>query len=150
MKVGDIIETAVWITGDENEGMRLRFEQQVSDHIDEICAYYNMIRGPIRWIEKRPGEPRVPPVPDHIQGQRVRLLVAEAPVTMEAPQQRPDSFVANLEPKDLKKLRGITKQSYSRHFPARVKKYGVLSDQDADEIIDALGPEAALDTLKTH
>ena len=140
MKTDDLIESAIWITGDESPSLRTRYEQDERLAIDDACAEEGMEHGPVTFTEKRPGEDRVPPVPDHIQGSRVRLLVAESIVTGMAVQTSQGSFVANLEKKDLMRLRLITR---------RASKV-TLTDQECDEIIEAIGPEAAVETLRKN
>lgn len=135
---GQVIESAIWITGDESQELRKRFEDDVTQAIGYFCRENSVIHGPIQWLEKLPGTDRVPEVPDHIQGSRVRLLVAEASVVEYAPQSSQGSFIANLDKKDLLRLRVITR---------RTAKKG-LSDQQCDELIEYYGPEAALDTLR--
>jgi hypothetical protein len=139
MKVGDIIESAIWITGDESLELRDKYKAAVIQAIDDFCHEHGMHHGPTRWTEKRPGEDRVPQVPGHIQGQRVRLLVAESVVTGPALQISAGSFVANLERKDLLRLRKITKRKFPHY-----------TDRDCDDLIEQLGPEAALETLHQH
>ena len=138
MRLGEVIESAIWLTGEESEELRTRYEQDVSQAIDDLCYEYGMLHGPIQWVEKIPGTDRVPTVPDHIQGQRVRLLVAESTVTDYAPQTSEGSFVANLECKDVERLRLITRKAARK----------TLTDEECDEIIEEHGPEAALDTLR--
>ena len=137
MKIGDVIESAIWITGEEPTTLRARYEQDVCNAIDYLCHEYHFIHGPITFIEKLPGTDRAPSVPDHIHGQRVRLLVAEATVTDKVIETSEGSFVANLNHKDLQRLRTI------------IRRHRMLTDEQCDEIIEQIGPEAALDTLKT-
>lgn len=58
----------------------------------------------------KPGDERVPGVPDHIQGQDVRLLVGEALVLGRKTVLKLNSFLNDLDPKDLTRLRQITLQ----------------------------------------
>jgi len=143
MQTGDVIESAIWLTGEESAEMRARYEDDVRGAIDYLCHEKGFIHGPVTFIEKRPEEDHVPEVPDHIQGQRVRLLVAEATVVAKATGK--GSFVANLEAKDLARLRDIIRRSWSKH----VNDGGLINDAECDRIIETLGPEAALDTLRS-
>jgi hypothetical protein len=140
MNLGDVIEKAIWLTGDESPELRKRYEQDVTQAIEDLCREHGFLHGPVTWVEKRPGEDRVPQVPDHVQGSRVRLLVAESIVTDYAPQTSEGSFIANLEKKDLERLRVITRRQSKT----------TLSDQDCDELIEQYGPEAVLETLRQH
>lgn len=140
VNTGDIIESAIWITGDESQSDRARYENDVVNAIDETCSTEGFEHGPVMFIEKRPGEDRVPPVPDHVQGSRVRLLVAESTVTGVAVQTPQGSFIANLEKKDLLRLRLITRNAAKK----------MLTDEECDEIIEEIGPEAAVETLRKN
>jgi hypothetical protein len=81
---------------------------------------------------KRPGDYRVPAVPDRIQGPDVRLLVATAEV-LGFETVRAESFVAGLDKRDLNRLRKATRSAQGRHLP----------DAICDQIIDRMGPVAA-------
>ncbi|KKK55923.1 hypothetical protein LCGC14_3069700, partial [marine sediment metagenome] len=115
MKLGDVVTNAIWVTGDESVGLRKRYEQDVTESIDTLCQGMGFIHGLVTFIEKHPESEDVPPVPDHIQGQRVRLLVAESTVVKKALEVIQESFVANLDKKDLAKLRSITRKAYAKH-----------------------------------
>ena len=144
MKPGDIIESAVWLTGDEPQEMRERYKRDVTEAIDYFCHENKFLHGPVTFIEKLPGSERVPAVPDHVQGQRVRLLVAESTITAKAVVAPKGSFIANLDKHDLDRLRKITRI-------AGVKAYRrIMNDAECDEVIENIGPEAALDTLRRH
>ena len=143
MKIGEIIESAMWLDGTETPEQRKRHEEDVCAAIDILCHEQGFLHGPVTFIEKRPGDDRVPPVPDHIQGIRVRLLVAEAELTARKPKSKPDSFVANLDRKDLIRLRHLTRQAQLKHSPDTK-----LTDTDCDKIIEQYGPVAALATLR--
>jgi len=142
VRIGDVIESAIWLTGEEGLEMRQRYESDVTEAIDDLCQEHNLIHGPIQFIEKKPGQDRVPEVPDHIQGINVRLLVAEAEVIASAPETSVGSFTANLDKADLDRLRIITRQIILRRHKQR------LTNEECDEVIEELGPEAALDTLR--
>ena len=101
MRIGNVIESAVWITGDEPLTLRKRYECDVGNAITCLCEENGFEHGPVKYIEKRPGDDRVPDVPEHIQGSRVRLLVAEAEIVGKKPLASAGSFVANLEKKTL-------------------------------------------------
>lgn len=136
MNIGDKIESAVWITGDESKDMRVRYEHDVMEAIDYLCAENNVAYDNIVFIEKHPIDAGVPDVPNHISGSKVRLLIGEATVTGSLVETSVGSFVANLDRKDLVKLRCI------------IRRHRSLSNDDCDAIIEQIGPEAALDTLR--
>src|SRR3546814_10951566 len=78
--VGSVLESAIWLTGEETEELRRRFMADVQRSMEEANEKRGVVTGPIRWTEQLPGDARVPPVPRHISGLCVRLLVAEAEV----------------------------------------------------------------------
>lgn len=137
MNIGDVIESAIWLDGEETPEQRALFEKDVTDAISYFCFKNHFIPGPVTFTEKHPMDNDVPEVPKHISGIKVRLLVAESTIIERAVETSIGSFVAQLEYKDLLKLRAV------------IRKYGPMNDQDCDEIIEELGPESALDTLKT-
>src|SRR3990167_11391615 len=127
MKPGDIAELSIWLDGTETE-------QQ-----------HGVTLGPIEFTVKRPGDDRVPQVPSHIEGPDVRLLVGEAKVVY-APQytiQPSTAFVADLDKDDLLKLRVMTRRAHARTHPG-----DRLSDKHCDAIIERLGPDVAVQTLR--
>jgi len=144
MKVGDTVETAMWLTGDEPREMVERFKLEVTGAIDELCETEGYFHGEVIFMEKHPDDERVPEVPEHIQGQKVRLLVGESPLVVKLPEETEKSFVANLDRKDLTKLRLLTRKAAAKHFKR------VLSDIQADEIIESLGIDSALATLRIN
>ena len=142
MNIGDVIESAIWLNGEESVEDRQRFELEVCQAIDLACTDEGFVHGPVTFIEKRPGEDRVPEVPDHIQGQRVRLLVAETEITAKRFESKPVSFIANLDRMDLIRLRKLTREAHHK------KLNGGLTDAECDALIEEYGPEAAVDTLR--
>ena len=145
MKVGDYIESAIWVTGDESPSTRTRYEQDVRQAVSDLCSEEGFEYGPITFTEKRPGDDRVPPVPDHVQGSRVRLLVGEALILCKSVTTSEGSFVANLDKKDLIRLRAITRNGLAKQRPDYV-----MSDSECDQYIEQYGPEAAVETLRKH
>lgn len=131
MKIGDLAECAVWVDGTESEAMLRQWRTD--------CAYMMansqqpaLKLGPVSFEIKRPGEYRVPPVPDHIKGPDVRLLVGSAEVIgFEAV--RAQSFLNELSEADLMRLRKATRKAHKRNLP----------DAVCDQIIERLGPVAA-------
>lgn len=148
MKVGDIVETAIWVTGNEEPAMREQFKKDVESALIEGNQAQGVTTGPIVWTEKLPGTPRVPPVPGHISGPCVRLLVAEAEVLEIAPE--PGAFLAELEPRDLALLRRHTRAAYAQARARDPKRWREprLTDAQCDTIINDIGPEAALLALR--
>lgn len=141
MQLGDTIETAMWLDGRETKDQREAFEREVRDAITNECRENGFIPGPIVFHVKHPYDDRVPPVPEHIDGPEVRLLVAEATAESFCIETVQSSFISDIEPRDLLRLREITKRSL-----AKTGQY--INDYEADDIIEALGPIAAEDALR--
>lgn len=140
--IGDIVQNAIWLTGEESHGMKAKYRKDVEETIDDLCEKEGYEHGAILSIEKKPGDYQVPPVPDHIQGSKVRLLVLEAKLVKKIVQTAAPSFVNNLDRKDLIQLRWITRQAALKNFNRNI------GDAECDEIIEELGVDVALATLK--
>lgn len=145
MKPGDIAEVAIWLTGTETPDLFERFKNDCEQALIKDAANHKVAVGPITWSILRPGDERVPAVPDHIHGPDVRLLVGEAKVGY-----RPDysimpasGFTADLDKNDLARLRKLTRRAHARRHPG-----DRLSDRHCDQIIEALGPTVAVRTLR--
>ena len=155
MKPGDTVECAIWVDGRETPAQRRQFEKDVQIAMVEGQARHGTILGPVIWTEKKPGDDRVPPVPNHIAGPNVRLLVAEARVValLRAPRFAglalrslgEAGFVHELEPDDHALLRRIARRQYELQYPGHDR----LTDRQCDTLINDLGPEAALETLQS-
>jgi len=148
-EVGSALECAIWLDGKETAEQRRQFEADVRTSMTESMRQQGCVPGPLTFTERRPGEARVPPVPDHIAGPDVRLLVAECIVASHKIDVRREAgFCHDLEPADLATLRRITRRKYAEQYPALVKKNGHLTDRQCETLINDLGPETALATLR--
>lgn len=143
LRIGDIVESAIWTTGDESQATRARYEQDVLQAVADLCAEEGFENGPVIFTEKLPGSDRVPEVPDHVQGSRVRLLVGEAQIRNKLVTTSEGSFIANLDKKDLMRLRAITRNGFAKHNPGQA-----ITDKECDQYIEQFGPEAAIETLR--
>ena len=143
LRPGDALETAIWLTGEEPDALKQRFESDVRAKLAEMADHEGVIIGPLLMTEKRPGEDRVPQVPDHVHGMNVRLLVGEAAVVGEVFTSE-GAFVADLDPKDLARLRTILRRVHQAYNPGKPE----LSQEKCDEYININGPEAALEALR--
>ncbi|MDJ0896924.1 MAG: hypothetical protein QNJ92_17400 [Alphaproteobacteria bacterium] len=143
MKIGDTIESAAWLTGEETAQDVEQHRTLVREAMDDLCQVQGFRHGPVRFHELKPGDERVPEVPDHIQGLDVRLLVGEAEVTAKRVKLERRPFIGELDRKDLERLRKITRRAHAKARPGET-----LTDLEVDDIIEQLGPEAALDTLR--
>jgi len=141
---GDVIETAIWMDGSETPDLKDRFERDMRTSLASMALNEGVIIGPLIMAEKRPGEERVPPVPDAIQGLDVRLLVGEAKVVGYEPKEPEGTFVADLEPKDLERLRTILRRVHQSYNPGKPE----LTTEKCDEYINRNGPDAALAALR--
>lgn len=146
MKPGDIAEVAIWLSGEETPEQIDQWKTvdcpAIMKQTEQQCG---VAIGSIVFTIKRPGGERVPPVPDHIHGPDVRLLVGEATVAYR-PQYtiRPSTaFVQDLDQKDRERLRQITRRAHARTHPG-----DRLTDRHCDAIIEALGPDVAVKTLR--
>ena len=144
MKPGETIETAIWLNGTETPELLARFQADAAEIMLEVAMSEGVALTPLRWATKQISDERVPEVPDHIQGPDVRLLVAEADV-MENVTKDISRFLSELEPRDLVRLRRVTRDAYARQWPGQT----VLTNRQCDTLINDLGPEAALASLES-
>jgi hypothetical protein len=94
MKLGDLAEYAIWVDGTETEQMLRQWKadcgfMMASSHEPKLKL------GPVAFEIKKPGEDRVPKVPDRLTGPDVRLLVATAEVLGLRPSRRNRSLTAS-------------------------------------------------------
>ncbi len=144
MNVGDIVNNSIWLSGEETPALRARYEKDVIESIDYLCHEEGFTYGPVTFTELHPFDERTPPVPDHIHGTRVRLLLAEAKITGKRVESPKGSFIANLDRKDLMRLRAITRQKWAQFNPG-----STLTNLQCDQWIEELGPDTAIQTLRT-
>ena len=138
--IGEVFEQAIWATGEEPPEMAAQFERDLRAGLAEIAAKFGVVIGTLLMTEMRPGEERVPEVPAHIHGPDVRLLVGEATVVDHVAEAHEGAFVADLEPKDLERLRTILRRVHAAWNPGKPE----LSTERCDEYINQNGPDAAL------
>ena len=143
MKPGDVLETAIWLDGRKTDELKHKFEKDLRESLAGMADEERVIIGPLMMTEKRPGEDRVPGVPDYIQGPDVRLLVGEATVFACLPATE-SRFVDDLDEKDLERLRSILRRVHRSYNPGKPD----LSDEKCDEYINVNGPDAALAALR--
>ncbi len=131
MKIGELTECAIWIDGTESEAALRQWKIDCSFMMAN-AQEPRLKLGPVTFEIKRPGEDRVPQVPDHIAGPNVRLLIATAEVVGFEPLHR-ESFLNELSEADLMRLRKATRKAHGKTLP----------DGVCDQIIERLGPVAA-------
>jgi len=142
VKPGDVYEAALWYNS-EKPTERLEAEHGVR----VAMSRESVALSPITFKDMTPGEDRVPEVPPHFTGQP-RLLVGSATVAR-IYQKAMDSapgFIHDLDVKELLSLRKITRRVHSKRWP----RASTLTDPQCDAIINELGPQAALKTLRDH
>lgn len=144
-KTGDVLECAIWLCGTETD-------QEIQRWKDIDCAKALSVQtddeafiiGPITFETKYPGDDRVPPVPDHIHGPDVRLLIGEAEIVGRKAAPVLGSFLKDVDPKDLERLRSITRKAYAGANKGQPR----LNDAECDLIIEKVGPRAAMAALR--
>lgn len=145
IKPGEAFETAIWMDGRETK-------QQFQACVNDMCEAFSrmaeqngvVIAQPTFTI-KAPGDDRVPPVPDDIQGPRVTLLVGEAMIVAYARQASPaGGFVQQLDVIDRERLRIITRHAHQRQSPGAPR----LTDAECDAIAEEIGPKSAVKAIQ--
>jgi hypothetical protein len=143
LRSGDVIDFAsCWLTGGEDQTRRDDIARSLIEAKPAIEQQFEVRFGPATIHELAANESPWP-VPNHIQGQTPTLLVARATVKARRPQKR-SLFLTELEPADLALLRRITRRVRKRIYPNE----GPLTDRQCDTVINDLGPDAALETLR--
>lgn len=143
MKIGDTAECAIWLDGRETPEM-VRQWRTDSVFLMERSRGEVLQLGPPRFAIKRPGDDRCPPVPSHISGPDVRLLVAEADVVGNRPKVARAGFLGELDKRDLSRLRAVTRRSFAKQYPGRP----MLSNEQCDAFIEHMGPLAAANAAR--
>lgn len=144
LRPGAILEAALWIDGRETPEMRARFERETTAALHERAKAAGVLVSDIAFEEKDPLDERVPPVPKHISGPRVKLLVGTAVVLSYLPEVKaPGSFVHDLDAVDLARLRILTRDAHNKRNPGVV-----LTDEQCDAIIEQIGPQSAAKVVK--
>lgn len=144
LRPGEVLQTGVWLTGMEAEGMPERFANDMRANLDSMATANGVIIGTLEMTFMRPGEERVPPVPDEIHGPNVRFLVAEATVVSVLPVANESNFVADLDEKDLTRLVTILRRVHQSYNPGKPE----LSLEKCHEYINLNGPDAALAAMR--
>lgn len=143
IRPGEILQTAIWLTGEEPSEMKAQFEVDLRAALATVADECGVIIGPLFVTEMKPGEERVPEVPDYIQGRDVKLLVGEATIIGDAFVSE-GVFVTDLEPKDLERLCIILRRVHQIYNPGKPE----LSREKCHEYINCNGPDAALEALR--
>lgn len=141
---GDVLDTGIWIDGTETPELKARFETDLRADLARIADAEGVIIGPLVMCEKKPGEERVPKVPDDVHGPDVRFLVGEAKVFDYVPVLSEGCFVADLDLRDLERLRTILRRVHQSYNPGKPE----LTTEKCDEYINRNGPDAALAALR--
>lgn len=136
----DTAQVAIWISDSEPPAKIMWWKaEEAPRRLRESADAAGVTLGPITWRELQPGQEDAGHPPDGVQGDNVRLLVAEAEVTGHRPQIVTRSFMADLDPKDLARLRAITVRAALPH---------VITEAEADAVIERFGPAVAEKVLK--
>lgn len=145
-EVGLPVEVSVWLTGRETAEMLERFVMDCQAEVNRFAAEIGAVMSVPVFTTKQPGEDRVPLVPDHISGPAVRLLICEATIVHVIPPAvvKASGFVHDLDARDLARLRKITRRAYAKTHPGQPP----LNDAECDAVIERVGPESALKTLR--
>lgn len=142
--IGEVLEMAIWLDGTETLEHVEQWKHDCSYMMSRAFGNPVLKLAPCQYFVKYPGEDRVPVPPPHIKGPNVRLLVAEALVVGFEPEIKTQSFLADLEPKDLELLRACTRKAWNAR-----NRDTWLTDDMCDQIIEEMGPQAAVQTLRS-
>ncbi len=139
-QVGQVFETGDWYATPQQ---KLQVEQSLVIWFAQQGAENNCRFGEIEY-EAMPSWHQRAPSPPPESGMwflagRSRVIWVQPTVTRHVARLTDD-----LEPKDLDRMRHITRQAYRHRWPGKPD----LTDQQTDDIINAVGPESAIKTLR--
>ena len=147
MLIGESYHLGIWLDGRESAANMKMFKLDCLEAFRYIGSRNGVLFGEAEFEKKKPGDDMVPPVPDGCAERELTFLVASAKViwTPSFSSPRPDSlFAAQLEPDDLRRLRKLTREAYTKAYKGKLP----LTDAQCDTLINELGPEAAVDSLR--
>jgi hypothetical protein len=132
-EIGETMHAAAWFRG-EDEKVRARLV--VAQAFREQAEAQRVQFGPIRWSDVLPIDPRLSDPP----GSGYMALMGEADIVEVYPMVvSPRSILADLDHRDLMRLREVTRRAHRRARPNDTP----LTDAQADALIDALAPQTA-------
>jgi hypothetical protein len=160
--VGTEYDVALWFSGHEPEDTLSNASQAFQEGFQRAADRDNVDFGPAEWSLLSPGDEGCPEVPKWLEaevnekGRRRVILPLEAgktvleaytPVMLVCTRKVSKvygkftlrSFLADLTPEDLARLRRITQ----RKWLEKTGGEGPLTDSEADVFIERIGPEAA-------
>ncbi len=141
----DDLEVSLWYDANVHSDPINSCSESIGDMLDLICKKNGVVHGNIRYEILKPEDDRVPPVPrwlENINGVIPRLLVAITKVTRDLHQES-RGMSGDLDKKDLKRLRSITRREHRMAHPNTTP----LTNRECDQFIDRLGLEVVLEQL---
>ena len=139
MQKGDTAQLARWFCAEDGENEKQKWMRGgCAAHMDQSAEFYGVVLGDIEFRELSPGDEEAGYPPGDRSGTDWVLVVAEAPVTGKRPYVAEKTFIQDLDLKDLKALRDVTRTVYARYNPVSTMH---LSDEACDEIIEGLSAD---------
>lgn len=136
MNVGDTAEIGYWC---RSEAEHPAAKRAMVGKLTHSAAEQNVRLGPPTFTRYEITDDRVDEPPAWCTGEDVHLLVAEAEV-LSVIVVKNNSFVADLNFKDLQTLRAATRRAYFKSFGPQAE---TLTDDACDVAIEAMGPHIA-------
>lgn len=136
--LGTPMECGLWYNADKPTE-RANAKKGVETAFFNTGMAYNVNFGPISYEDVDPLSPRVCAPPDHFQG-TVRCLIGTARVVSYYTPQC-SRFTDDLRPHELAEFRRATRDAFMRAGGFK------LSDEECDDWINEVGPDAAVDTF---
>lgn len=139
MQKGDTAQLARWFCAEDGEAEKKKWlHEGCAAHMDQSAEYYGVTLGDVEFRELSPGDEEAGYPPDDRSGTDWVLVVGEAPVTGKRPYVKQKTFIQDLDLKEIKALRDVTRTVYARYNPAGMT---FLSDEACDEIIEGLSAD---------
>lgn len=138
-QIGDPFTASCWFM----PGGKKNAKHTILDGLQQVSDEHGVRFGYVRWSEMNWDDPGVPDPPTHM-ARGCKVLQGEAKVIGFKPQLVQQSFIADLDPKDLAWLRSITRAAHRKDYPAAP----ALTDEQCDAIIEEIGPTSAMNALR--
>lgn len=147
MKPGDNLEWALWYNATEHPVDPISTcRDTIEEMMDVSCKKHNLTHGKVTFEILKPGEDRVPEVPNWLEQQKgsmPRLIVVHS--VAEEIIKSNTGILGDLDKKDIARLRLATRRIHKQYHP----KAEELSDQECDYIIDQMGIEVVMEQLRS-
>lgn len=141
LKIGDILPAALWYNPWQPQDYD-RAKEGITETLGLVAENDGVTISPVTFEVLEWNDDRLPEPPKWAHN-GVKCLLGEAVITGYVSDIKVTSFLADLDKKDLERLRDIQRRVHRKYYPGEV-----LTDAQCDSLIEQIGPEAAFDAVK--